>query len=76
MDILFGVSQGSILGTLLFNIFLICQGWTNFFLGARFFDRARETMVAQNQSARPMKTQLEKFLFALYYLNSTYSVVT
>ena len=76
MDTLFGVSQGSILGTLLFNIFLICQGWTNLFLGARFFDRARETMVAQIQSARPMKTQLEKFLFALYYLNSTYSVVT
>ena len=37
------------------------------------FDRAREKMGAQNQNASLIETQLEKLLFALYYLNSTYS---
>ena len=58
----------------------IKQGWTNFFLGARFFGRVillarlighAKKMDAQNQIARPIKTQLETLLFALYYLSST-----
>ena len=36
-------------------------------------NRARRKMGAQNQSAPPIETQLEKLLFALYYLNSTCS---
>ena len=60
----------------------IKQGWTNFFLGTRFLGLAillarpighAKKMAAQNQSIRPIETQLETFLFALYYLNITYS---
>ena len=34
-----------------------------------------QKMIAQNQSAPPIETQLETLLFALYYLNSTYSLI-
>ena len=35
--------------------------------------RARKKMGASNQSARPIKTQVEILLFVRYYLISTYS---
>ena len=58
--------------------YLTIQGWTNFFLSARFSGRAnkireRKKMGAENQSSSPIETQLEILPFALYYLNSTYS---
>ena len=58
------------------------QVWTNFFLGARNFDRAfllacaigdTQKMDTQNQSARPIETQLEKYIFVLNCRISTYS---
>ena len=37
-------------------------------------DRARKKMGPQNQIARPIETQLETLLFALYYLNISYNL--
>ena len=45
------------------------------FLSRRSIFRARQKMGAQNQSARVIETQLERFLFILYYPNSTYSFI-
>ena len=65
-----------------FQITLQHQGCKNFFLGTRYFRHAillarqirrAKKMRAQNQSALLFETQLEKMLFDLYYLNSTYS---
>ena len=36
-------------------------------------DQAGKKVVAPNQSARPIVTQLQTLLFALYYLNNTYN---
>ena len=49
------------------------QWWTNFFLGAP--ERARKKIGAQNQSARLIERQLEKLIFALYYLNRTWAFI-
>ena len=46
------------------------------FSGAQFYFRARSDthkMVGQNQSVCPIETQLETFLFVLYYLKQTCS---
>ena len=37
-------------------------------------DQALKKMGAQNQIVRPIETQLETLLFAIYYLNSTYNL--
>ena len=43
------------------------------FLSRRSIFRAPKKMGAQNQSTRVIETQLETFLFILYYPSSTYS---
>ena len=60
---------------------LLSQGWTNFFLGVRFFGCVilfactigHAKKGAQNQSARPIEAKVETLLFAFYYLNTTHS---
>ena len=60
----------------------LLKGWTNFFRsprlfsGEQFYFRARsgtQQMGRQNQSNRPIETQLETFLFLLCCLNRTCS---
>ena len=50
------------------------QAWTNFFKVAHNFtsgpDRARKKLGVQNQSGRPIETQLEKMLMCLQNLMS------
>ena len=60
----------------------LVQEWTNSVLDAQFFGlaissahpiRHAKKMSSQYQSARRIKTHLEKLLFAPYHLNSTYN---
>ena len=46
-------------------------GVAKFFSRRPTFRRGTQKMGGQNQSVRPIETQLETFLFVLYYLNWT-----